>query len=72
MPELMGKQCRLVQSQQHQTECPYRYFREYEGMLRIAFYQCWNKSDLVISFGVCIPVKVASVYRAISYLLNLN
>ena len=59
MPELMDQQCRLVQSLQHQTECSYRYFREYEGMSRIVFYHCWNKSCLVISFGVCIPVKVA-------------
>ena len=72
MPELRDQQCRLVQSLQHQTECPYRYFREYEGMFRIVFYHRWNKSGLVLSFGVCIPVKVASVYRAISYLLNLN
>ena len=27
MPELMDQQCRLVPSLQHQTECPYRYFR---------------------------------------------
>ena len=72
MPELMDQQCRLVQSLQHQTEYLYRYFREYESMFRIVFYHCWNKLGLVISFGVCISVKVASVYRAISYLLNLN
>ena len=62
MPELMDQQCRLVQSLQHQTECPYRYFREYEGMFRIVFYHCWSESGLVISFGVCILVKVASVF----------
>ena len=62
MSELMDQQYRLVQFLQHQTECPYRYFREHEGMLRIVFYHCWNKSGLVISFWVCIPVKVASVY----------
>ena len=72
MPELMDQQCSLFQFLQHQRECPYRYFAEYEGMLRIAFYHCWNKSGLVISFGVCISVKVASVYRAISYLVKLN
>ena len=72
MPELMDQQCRLVQSLQHQIECPYRYFREYEGMFRIVFCHCWNKSGLVIRFAACILVKVASVYRAISYLLNLN
>ena len=72
MPELIDQQYRLVQSLQHQTECPYRCFREYEGMLRIVCYHCWNKPGLVISFGVRIPVKVASLYRAISYLLNLN
>ena len=73
MPELIDKYCRLVQSLQHQTKSPYRYFWEYEGVFRIAFYHCWNKSSLAISFGV-IPVKVGSVYscRAISYLLNLN
>ena len=60
MPEPMDQQCRLVQSLQHQTECPYRYFREYEGMFRMV-YHCWNKSGLDISFGVCIPVKVAFV-----------
>ena len=58
MPELMDQQYKLVQSLQHQTECSYRYFRDYEGMLRIVFYHCWNKSGLVISF----EVKVASVY----------
>ena len=62
MSELRDQQRRLVQSLQHQTECPYRYFREYEGMFRIAFYHCWNKSGLIISFGVCIPMKVGSVY----------
>ena len=64
MPKLMDQQCRLVQSLQYQTKCPNRYFREYEGMFRISFYHFWNKSGLVISFaaGVCIPVKVASVY----------
>ena len=62
MPELRDQQCRLVQFLQHQTECPYRYFRAYEGMFRIIFYHCWNKSSLAISFGVCILVKVASVY----------
>ena len=72
MPELMDQQYRLVQSLQHQTDCPYRYFREYESMFRIVFYHCSNKSGFVISFGVCVPVNVASVYRAISYLLNLN
>ena len=51
MPELMDQQRRLVQSLQHQIECPYRYFREYEGMFRIAFLHCWNKSCLVISFS---------------------
>ena len=60
------------QSLQHQTEYPYRYLSEYDGMFRVDFYHCWNKLGLVISFGVCIPVKVASVYRAITYLLNLN
>ena len=59
MLELMDQQCRLVQSLQRQAECPYRCFREYEGMSRIVFYHCYNKSGLVISFGVCIPVKVA-------------
>ena len=54
MPELMDQQCRLVQSLQHQTECPYRYLREYESLFRIVFYHCWNKSGLVISFGVSI------------------
>ena len=54
MPEIMDQQCRLVQSLQHQTEYPYRYFREYESMFRIVFYHCWNKSGLVISFGVCL------------------
>ena len=74
MQELMDQQCRLVQSLQDQTECSYKYFREYESMFRIAFYHCWNTSGLVVSFGhgICIPVKVASIYRAISYLLNLN
>ena len=62
MPELMDQQCRLVNSLQHQRECPYRYFREYEGMSRIVFYHYWNKSGLVISFGVCISVEMASVY----------
>ena len=62
MPGLMNQQCRLVQSLQHQTECPYRYVREYEGMFEIVFYHYWNKLGLVISFGVCIPVKVPSVY----------
>ena len=62
MPDIMDQQCRLVQSLQHQTEYPYRYFREYEGMFRTVFYHCWNKSGLAISFRVCIPVKVASVY----------
>ena len=71
MPELMDQQCRLVQSLQHQTECPYRYFREYEGMFRIVFYHCWNKSGLVISFGVCIPVKVASFYLQ-SYFISFE
>ena len=61
MPELRGQQYRVVQSLQHQAECSYRYFREYEGMFRIVFYHCWNKSGLVISFGVCVPVKVAYV-----------
>ena len=61
MLELMDQQCRLVQSLQHQAECPYRYFREYEGMLRTVFYHCWNKSGLVISFGLCIPVKVSVI-----------
>ena len=51
MPELMDQQCRLAQSLQHQTGCPYRYFREYEGVFRIVFYHCWNKSGLAISFG---------------------
>ena len=63
MPELMDQQCRLVQSLQHQTECSYRYFREYEGMSRIVFYHCWNKSG----FGVCIP-KVASF--CLSYFIS--
>ena len=70
MPEQMDKQYRLVQSLQYQTECPYRYFREYEGMFRIVFYHCWNKSGLVVSFGVCIPVKVASVYLLQSYFIS--
>ena len=53
MPELMDQQCRLVQSLQHQIECPYSYFREYKGMFRVVFYHCWNKSGLalVIIFG---------------------
>ena len=51
MPEVMDQQCRLLQSLQHQTEWPYRYFREYEGMFRIVLYHCWNKSGLVISLG---------------------
>ena len=70
MPELMDQQCRLVQSLQHQTECPYRYFREYEGMFRIIFCHCWNKSGLVIIFGACILVKVVSVYLESYHLLN--
>ena len=41
-------------------------------MFGIVFYHCQNKSGLVISFGVSIPVKVASVHKAVSYLLNLN
>ena len=53
MPELMDQQCRLVQSLQLQTECLYRCFKEYEGIFRIGFYHCWNKSGLVISFWVC-------------------
>ena len=48
----MDQQCRLVQPLQHQTKFSYRYFREYECMLRIVFYHCWNKSGLIISFGV--------------------
>ena len=72
MTKLMDQQCRLVQFLQHQTECPFRYFREYENLFRIVFYHCWNKLGLVISFGVRIPVNVVSVYRAISYLLKLN
>ena len=67
MPELMDQQCRLVQSLQHQTECLYRYFMEYEGMFRIVFYHCWNKLGLVTSFGVC-TVKVASVYLQSSFI----
>ena len=62
MPELMDQQCGLVWFLQHQTECPYKYFREYEGMFRIVSYHCWNISGLVISFGVYIPVKVAFVH----------
>ena len=69
MPELIDQQCRLVQSLQHQTVCPYRYFKEYEGMFRIFYYYYWNKSGLIISFGVCIPVKVASFYLYIFYFL---
>ena len=67
MPELRDQQCRLVQSLQHQTECPDRYFREYEGMFRIVFYHCWNKSGLVISFGVgeggfCLSTELFHVF----------
>ena len=51
MPELMDQQYGLVQSLQHQTEYPYMYFRKYEGMFRIVFYHCSNKSGLVISLG---------------------
>ena len=47
----MDEQCRLVQPLQHQTNWSPRYFREYEGMFRIVFYHCKNKSDLIISFG---------------------
>ena len=36
--KMMDQQCRLVQSLQHQTEYPYRYFREYGSMLRIGFF----------------------------------
>ena len=64
--------CRLVQPLQHQTDCSDRYFREYEGIFRIIFYHCQNKSGLIISFGVGIPVKLASIDRAVSYLVNLN
>ena len=52
MPELLGQQCRLVLFLQHREECPYWYFREFESAFIIAFYHCWNKSGLVISFGV--------------------
>ena len=72
MPELMDQQCRLDQSLQHQTECPS--LQVFQGIWKYVqnwFYH-WKKSGLVISFGVCIPMKVASVYRATSYLLNLN
>ena len=64
--------CRLVQPLQHQTDCSDRYFREYEGIFRIIFYHCQSKSGLTISFGVGIPVKLASVDRVVSYLVNLN
>ena len=64
--------CRLVRPLQHQTDCSDRYFREYEGIFRIIFYHCQNKSGLIISFGVGIPVKLASIDRAVSYLVNLN
>ena len=69
MSELMDQQGTLVQSLQHPIECPYRSFRENEGMFRIIFYHCWNKSSSSISFGVCIPVKVASVYLLQSYFI---
>ena len=50
MTELMDQQCRLVQSLQYQTQCPQSYCSEYEGMFRIVFYHCQNKSGLVVSF----------------------
>ena len=64
IPELIDQHCRLVQFLQHQTECPYKYFREYEGMFRIVFYHCWNKSGLVINvnFGVCIPAGLDKLH----------
>ena len=34
-PELMDQQFWLVQSLQHQTECTYGCFKEYEGIFRI-------------------------------------
>ena len=37
MRELTDQQCSLVKSMQHQTVCPYRCFREYEGVFRIVF-----------------------------------
>ena len=72
MLEPMDQQCKLAQSPHHQAEFPYRYFREYEGMFRITFYHFWNKSGLVISFGLFIPVKVASVFTVQSYFIFLE
>ena len=72
MAELMDQQCGLVQSLQHQTECPYRYFRKYEGMFRNVFCHCWNKPGLVISFGVMYTCEGGFCLQNYFISLNLN
>ena len=49
MPEIMDQQPRLVQSLQHQTEYPYRYFSENIKVCSELFFVIagWNKSGLV-------------------------
>ena len=73
MPELTGQQCGLVQSLQIRHGALAAIVENMKVCSELFFIiDRINQVQLLVFGGVCIPVNVASVNRAISYLLDFN